>query len=105
MVSDYWNNCRLVFVTIFIATGLSLSVGGLLIRGAETSFTVEAFVSEPKLSELAMLKRSELVVLASHYKLEVSSGTRKGDVRKLLGDFLVDENLVSDEEIDEVETH
>jgi len=69
------------------------------------SFTVEAFVSEPKLSELAVLKRSELVVLASHYKLEVSSGTRKGDVRKLLGDFLVDENLVSDEEIDEVETH
>jgi len=65
------------------------------------SFTVEAFVSEPKLSKLAMLKRSELVALASHYKLEVSSGMRKGDVWKLLSNFLIDQKLVSDEEIHE----
>jgi len=64
-------------------------------------FTVQAFVSEPKLCKLASLKRSELVALVNHYKLEASSGMRKGDVRKLLSNFLVDESLVSEEEIDE----
>jgi len=62
------------------------------------SFSVDAFVSKPTLNELAVLKRSELVTLATHYNLEVSSGMRKGDVRKLVSSYLVDENIVSEEE-------
>jgi len=55
------------------------------------------FVSEPSLNELAMLKRSELVVLATLYNLEVSSGMRK-DVWKFVSNYLGDKNIVSEEE-------
>jgi len=51
------------------------------------SFTVQAFVSEPKLCKPASLKKSELVALVNHNKLEASSGMRMGDVRKLLSKF------------------
>ena len=33
--------------------------------------------------------------------MEVNSGMRKGDVRKLVSDYLLDENVVSDEEAGE----
>ena len=70
-------------MVIFIVIGLSLRgllVNKLSFRRVEMSFSVEEFVSSPKLSDLATLKRSELVALANHYKLEVNSGMRKGDV-------------------------
>ena len=63
------------------------------------SFDVNTFVANPKLSGLTTLKRSELVALANHYELEVLSGMRKGDVRKLVSDYLLDENVVSDDEV------
>jgi len=44
------------------------------------SFSIENFISAPKLSDLATLKRSELAALANYYKLEINSGMRKGDV-------------------------
>jgi len=50
-------------------------------------FSVDTFMSEPSLNELAALKRSELqtvVVLATHCNLQVSSGMRKVDVRLVL---------------------
>ena len=59
---------------------------------------MDTFVANPK---LATLKRSKLVSLASHYNLEVNSGMRKGDVRKLVSDYLLNENVVSDEEAGE----
>ncbi|XP_065893824.1 uncharacterized protein [Dysidea avara] len=62
------------------------------------SFSVETFVPAPKLSELAARKRSELVALANHFKLEVSTSMRKGDVKKLVSNYLMDENIVSDDE-------
>ena len=63
------------------------------------SFDVTTFVAAPKLTGLAALKRSELVAIASHYDLEVNSGMRKADVRQLVRDYLLDENVVSDEEV------
>ena len=62
------------------------------------SFDVNTFVANPKLSGLTTLKRSELVALVNHYDLEVLSGMRKGDVQKLVSDYLLDENVVSDDE-------
>ena len=62
------------------------------------SFRVDTFVANPKLTELATLKRSDLVSLMSHYNLEVNSGIRKRNVRKLVCDYLLDENVVSDKE-------
>ena len=65
------------------------------------SLSVDTFVANPKLTELATLKKSELVLFVSHYNLEVSSGMRKGDVQKLVSDYLLDENVISDEEAGE----
>ena len=63
------------------------------------SFDVHTFVANPKLTGLTTFKRSKLVVLASHYNLEVHSGMRKRDVRKLISYYLLDENIVLDEEV------
>ena len=40
------------------------------------SFSVDTFVANLQLTELATLKRSELVSLVNHYNLEVNSGMR-----------------------------
>ena len=74
MVSNNWSNyCGLSFVVIIIVIGLL--VCGLLIcelsfQRVEMSFTCIC-------SELTTLKRSELVALENHYKLEVNSGMQK----------------------------
>ena len=83
-----------------IVIGLSLRglFCGLSSRIVGMSFSIDAFVSTPMLNEIAMLKKSELVVLANHYKLEIIGTMRKGDVRKLVSNHLVDENIVLDDE-------
>ena len=64
MVSDNWKNCdyrKLVFVTIIIVTGLLICeqlIGGLSLRSEVMSISLEAFVEEPGLGELAALSGS-----------------------------------------------
>ena len=43
---------------------------------------------------LSTLKKSELLSLATHYKLEIDTSAQKADVRKALSDHLVDEDLI-----------
>ena len=62
------------------------------------SFSVESFVDSPKLFALMSLKKAELATLAQHYKLEVPSTMKKSDIRKMLVDYLVDEEIVSEDE-------
>ena len=65
------------------------------------SFDVNNFVANPKLSGLTTPKRSKLIALVNnHYDLEV---LRKGDVQNLVSDYLLDENVVSDDEVCEDE--
>jgi len=67
------------------------------------SFQVEEFTASPRVATLSSLKKTELVTLATHYKLEISSGSRKADIRRLiihLVEHLVDEEIVSGEEED-----
>ena len=64
------------------------------------SFSVESFVDSPKLSALMSLKKTELATLAQHYKLEVPSNMKKSDIRKMLVEYLVDEEIVSDDEVE-----
>ena len=45
-----------------------------------------------------MLKRSDLLALANHYKLEATSGMRKNEIRAVLIRCLIDEEIVSDDE-------
>ena len=62
------------------------------------SFDLQEFTNNPRLATLAALKKSELLSVANHYKVEVSSTIRKADLRKAISQYLVDEEIVSDEE-------
>ena len=61
------------------------------------SFGVESFVDSPNLPSLASLKRANLLALATHYKLETTSGMKKNDIQALLVDYLVEEEIVSED--------
>ena len=52
------------------------------------------------MATLTSLKKTELVSLATHYKLEIPSGSRKADIRKIITKYLVEEEIVSEEEED-----
>ena len=62
------------------------------------SFDVQEFANNPRLATLAALKKSELLSVANYYKVEVSSTIRKAELRKVISQYLVDEEIVSDEE-------
>ena len=65
MVNNNWSNYHgLIFVLIIIVHNYTITLWcGLSFQRVEMSLTVNAFVSSPKLNELAMLKMSELVML------------------------------------------
>lgn len=61
------------------------------------SFSVELFVEAPTLLSLTSLKKSELLALANHYKLETTSGMRKNEIQTALTEHSVDEEIVSED--------
>ena len=63
-----------------------------------TSFSVEGFTENPSLAILSTVKKTELVLLATHYKLKVISSAKKVDIRRILTHYLVDKEIVSEEE-------
>jgi len=64
------------------------------------SFSIEAFTSEPSIKALLLLKRTELTQLAEHFKLTIASSTKKGEICQLIINYLHEEELVSDEELE-----
>ena len=46
------------------------------------TFTLEAFVEEPTLQAINLLKKSQLLEVASYYKVEVNSSQRKAKSNK-----------------------
>ena len=71
-----------------------LIVNYLIVSAHVMSFSVEEFAAAPRLATLASLKKSELMLIATHYKLEIAGGTHKADVRKVIVSYLVDEEIV-----------
>ena len=65
------------------------------------SLDIESFVKEPSLTVLSKLKRAELTQLAEHYKLTVANGAKKGEIRQIIVKYLHEEELISDDEIEE----
>ena len=59
---------------------------------------MEGFTEKPSLAILLTLKKIVLVSLVTHYKLKVASSAKKVDVRRILTQYLVDEEIVSEEE-------
>ena len=62
------------------------------------SFSVEDFVRDPTLRVIHSLKKSQLIDIAKHYKLEVDSSQKKGEVKQLLVSFLTDEEIIPEDE-------
>ena len=54
------------------------------------SFNIENFVAEPRLDEFNGLKKTDLLLLGQHYKLTVHLFMGKGDIKKLVLNYLVE---------------
>ena len=61
-------------------------------------FSIDSFVAKPTLSLLNSLKKSQLTELANYYKLAVSGSLKKGEIKKLITVYLIDEELVPKED-------
>jgi len=65
-------------------------------------FDLETFVNEPSLQVVQTLKESHLQELAAHFKLSTTIMARKKELRKLVMGYLVEEELVPEESIEDV---
>ena len=63
------------------------------------SFSVDSFVKLPSLLSLNPSKKVELLSLAQHYKLEATQAMKKGEIRTFFIEYLVEEEIVSEDEI------
>ena len=59
---------------------------------------MENFYKDPTLEVLNSLKKKELIEVASHYELEVPENASKADIKKIVLDHLVEEELISEPE-------
>jgi len=57
-------------------------------------FSVESFLEKPSLKVVCVLKKSQWTTLAQHFKLELTTTMKKSEVKQLVIDYLVDEELV-----------
>ena len=67
-----------------------------------SEFNLETFVNEPSLQVIRALKKSHLQQIASHFKLTVPTTTRKDELCKMVMQFLVDEELVPEESVEDL---
>ena len=74
-VSNIWSSLFKLFEILLLFVGI---VSYLVFT---MSFQVEEFTASPRVATLSSLKKTELVTLATHYKLEISSESRKADIR------------------------
>ena len=63
------------------------------------SFNAERFVASPTLEVFNSLKKAELLLVAQHYKLSVTSSMGKGEVKKIVLSHLTEEELLSEEQL------
>jgi len=59
-------------------------------------FNIDTFVEEPTLKVVKSLKKAELIQVTQHYKLEFNSTLKKSELKKLVIEFLVEEEVVSE---------
>ena len=63
------------------------------------TFTLEAFVEEPTLQAINLLKKSQLLEVANYYKVEVNSSQKKSEVKQVLIDYLIDEEIIPEDDV------
>ena len=62
--------------------------------------SVEEFLDCPSQSLIQKCRRTDLIEIAKHYNLSFPSGIRKQELRNILVEFLVDENILPEEALD-----
>ena len=61
-------------------------------------FRVKSFVAEPTLQVLNTLMKHQLTEVANSYKLAITGSMKKREIKRLLIDYLIDEELVPEDE-------
>ena len=61
-------------------------------------FNLDTFVAEPRLDEFIGLKKADLLQIGQHYKLAVNSSVGKGDIKKFILNYLVEEEIFPEED-------
>ena len=68
------------------------------------AFNLQSFVGEPRMEEFNSLKKAELLQVAQHFKLTVNTSMGKGEIKKIVLNHLVEEELLPEEELENVNT-
>ena len=66
------------------------------------AFELHTFVASPTIGELNSLKKSEIVQVAKHFRIEFTTKMRKDEIKKLVAEYLVDENIVSEGDLEDL---
>ena len=57
------------------------------------SFNLDTFVAESRRDEFSGLKKADLLQIGQHYKLALNLSLGKGDIKKLVLNYLVKEEI------------
>jgi len=60
-------------------------------------FCLKSFVAETTLQVLNLLMKPQLVEVANYYKLSITGSSKKGDIKRLLTEYLINEGLVPED--------
>ena len=96
---DWWFTAILSLVTCH-ANPLYLvndTRKGIYIPCNMEEFHVESFVAEPTLQVLNTLMKHQLTEVANSYKLAITGSMKKGEIKRLLVDYLINEELVPED--------
>ena len=63
------------------------------------SFNLEEFISSPTVEEINTLRKTDLLTIAQHYKLGATSATTKAQVKQMILQYFVDEEIFPDSTI------
>ena len=63
------------------------------------SFNLEEFISSPTVEEINTLCKTDLLTIAQHYKLGTTSATTKAQVKQMILQYFVDEEIFPDNTI------
>ena len=66
------------------------------------AFELHTFVASRTIGKLNSLKKSEIVQVAKHFKIEFTTKMRKDEIKKLVAEYLVDENIVSEGDLEDL---
>ena len=60
-------------------------------------FNLNTIVAEPQLVEFNGVKKADLLQIGQHYKLAVNSSMGKGDIKKFILNYLVEEEIFTED--------